>query len=368
MTGLEKLYIDSFRGIKDLYLERLSPINLIVGNNNSGKTSVLEAIEFLRFYNAGLINVLQIARQRDYQFAMEYSNSIYENVMCMFPQNLPVKIIELSGTYNGEAFSYKFHGENKRMFYNPEEDINGISKKRIRSASQGEMEVDGFEGGILVNLGKEYNQSPVKFHRNIKMADYSYTESKSLPIRYVGAFAHLRGDIISEIVRNEEYKNICVMMLKLFDKGITDILTLPSDTGSHMVSYIKHDRLGNMPLSTYGDGIKRALVLANEIAKARGGVLLIDEIETSIHKQYYDDIFRFVTKACMQYDVQLFITTHSLEAVDGILETQDYKGNNTEDRINVITLRKDGEKTLSRSMKGFDVYREREEFGLEVRL
>ena len=39
-----------------------------------------------------------------------------------------------------------------------------------------------------------------------------------------------------------------------------------------------------------------------------------------------------------------------------------------EDRINVITLRKDGEKTLSRSMKGFDVYREREEFGLEVRL
>ena len=70
----------------------------------------------------------------------------------------------------------------------------------------------------------------------------------------------------------------------------------------------------------------------------------------------------------MQYDVQLFITTHSLEAVDGILETQDYKGNNTEDRINVITLRKDGEKTLSRSMKGFDVYREREEFGLEVRL
>ena len=157
-------------------------------------------------------------------------------------------------------------------------------------------------------------------------------------------------------------------MLKLFDKGITDILTLPSDTGSHMVSYIKHDRLGNMPLSTYGDGIKRALVLANEIARARGGILLIDEIETSIHKQYYDDIFRFVTKACMQYDVQLFITTHSLEAVDGILKTQDYEEGQNEDKINVITLRKDGEKTLSRSMKGFDVYKEREAFGFEVRL
>ena len=71
MAGLKKLYIDNFRGIRDLYLEHLCPINLIVGNNNCGKTSVLEAVEFLRFYNSGLINVLQIARQRDYQFAIE---------------------------------------------------------------------------------------------------------------------------------------------------------------------------------------------------------------------------------------------------------------------------------------------------------
>jgi len=367
MAGLDKLYIDSFRGINDLYLEHLCPINLIVGNNNCGKTSVLESVEFLRFYNSGLINVLQVARQRDYQFAMEYSNSIYENVMCMFPQASQVKKIEMSGVYNGEEFSYRFHGENKKMFYDPVQERKS-RQNRTKNALSGEMEVDGFEGGILVSLGKEFKQTPVKFHRYVKMSDYSYTESKSLPIRYVGSFAHLRGDIINEIVRNEEYKDICVRMLKLFDAGISDILTLPSDIGSHTVSYIKHDRLGNMPLSTYGDGVKRALVLANEIAKARGGILLIDEIETSIHRQYYDDIFRFVTKACLQYNVQLFITTHSLEALDGILNTQDYDKSPKTDNINVITLRKAGDKTLSRSMRGAEVYKDREDFGFEVRL
>ena len=367
MAGLDKLYIDSFRGINDLYLEHLCPINLIVGNNNCGKTSVLEAVEFLRFYNSGLINVLQVARQRDYQFAMEYSNSIYENVMCMFPQESQVKKIEMSGVYNGEEFSYRFHGENKKMFYDPVQERKS-RQNRTKNALSGEMEVDGFEGGILVSLGKEFKQIPVKFHRYVKMSDYSYTESKSLPIRYVGSFAHLRGDIINEIVRNEEYKDICVRMLKLFDAGISDILTLPSDIGSHTVSYIKHDRLGNMPLSTYGDGVKRALVLANEIAKARGGILLIDEIETSIHRQYYDDIFRFVTKACLQYNVQLFITTHSLEALDGILNTQDYNKAPKTDNINVITLRKAGDKTLLRSMSGAEVYNDREDFGFEVRL
>lgn len=367
MAGLEKLYIDSFRGIKGLYLEHLSPINLIVGNNNSGKTSVLEAIEFLRRYDAGLINVLQIARQRDMLFSADNANSIYENVMCMFPQGVPVKKIELGGEYNGEEFSYRFQGVNKRMFYAPSESIKG-AKGRIRTGSGGEAEVDGFEGGIISNFGKKIKQTPVKFHRYAKMSDYSYTESGSLSIKYVGAFAHLRGDIVSEVVRNEGYKDICVMMLKLFDKDITDILTLPGDSGSGIVSYIKHDKLGNMPLSTYGDGVKRALVLANEIAGARGGILLIDEIETSLHKQYYDDIFRFVTKACLQYGVQLFITTHSLEAVDGILKTQNYDGTQTEDNINVITLRREGEKTLSRSMSGADVYKNREEFGFEVRL
>jgi len=367
MAGLDKLYIDSFRGIRDLYLEHLSPVNLIVGNNNCGKTSVLEAVEFLRFYNSGLINVLQVARQRDYQFAMEYSNSIYENVMCMFPQESQVRKIELSGIYNDEEFSYRFYGENKKMFYDPAQGRRG-RQNRTQNTIPGETEVDGFEGGILVSFGKELIQTPVKFHRYVKMSDFSYTESKSLPVRYVSAFAHLRGDIINEIVRNEEYKDICVMMLKLFDKGISDILTLPSDTGSRMVSYIRHDRLGNMPLSTYGDGVKRALVLADEIARARGGILLIDEIETSIHKQYYDDIFRFVTKACQQYNVQLFITTHSLEAVDGILKTQDYDKSPGEDRINVITLRKEADRTLSRSMSGAEVFKDREDFGFEVRL
>ena len=38
-----------------------------------------------------------------------------------------------------------------------------------------------------------------------------------------------------------------------------------------------------MPLSTYGDGIKKVIALAGRIADAQNGILLIDEIETSIH-------------------------------------------------------------------------------------
>ncbi|MFM6402741.1 MAG: AAA family ATPase, partial [Planktothrix sp.] len=41
---LQDLQICGFRGFQEIKLSGLGQVNLIVGNNNSGKTSLLEAI------------------------------------------------------------------------------------------------------------------------------------------------------------------------------------------------------------------------------------------------------------------------------------------------------------------------------------
>ena len=38
---ISELDIETYRGIKKLKMENLAPINIITGDNNSGKTSVL---------------------------------------------------------------------------------------------------------------------------------------------------------------------------------------------------------------------------------------------------------------------------------------------------------------------------------------
>src|SRR5439155_23882823 len=43
MEHISDFKIHKFRGLRDLKIEKLGQINLFVGNNNSGKTSVLEA-------------------------------------------------------------------------------------------------------------------------------------------------------------------------------------------------------------------------------------------------------------------------------------------------------------------------------------
>ena len=172
-------------------------------------------------------------------------------------------------------------------------------------------------------------------------------------------------------MKNDDYKSICVQLSRLFDPDIEDLIYMPNDINGRAVEYIKSKTLGLMPLSTYGDGIKKVLSLANGIAEAGGGILLIDEIDTSIHYKYYADIFNFLIKSSLKFNVQLFITTHSEEAIFEILKTQNYdlESPAENDIINVITFRKNKFGDIrARSMNGFEVYTNQQMFDFEVRI
>ena len=71
-----------------------------------------------------------------------------------------------------------------------------------------------------------------------------------------------------------------------------------------------------MPFSVYGDGIKKILFILNKMVDATDSILLIDEIETGLHKKYFDTLFPIVFALADKLNVQLFIATHSIEAIE----------------------------------------------------
>jgi hypothetical protein len=83
--------------------------------------------------------------------------------------------------------------------------------------------------------------------------------------------------------------------------------------------YLRDSRSGFLPLSSFGDGMRRAIALALAVPRARGGLLLVDEIETGLHYSMLGKMYAWLVDACVQNQVQLFVTTHSLEAVDALL-------------------------------------------------
>lgn len=365
MAMISKLMVERFRGINNLKINNLNRINLFVGDNNCGKTSVMEALQLFRTSEL-LGNIYTIARQRESIFWMN-SNSLYENFICMFPHDGSNPEIRVSGVCNGKDMAYSVKGKEKQILI----DVKELDRFFVRENMEwlaAEPRTEEFDGTISYRYGELVKEEQMKINRLTGISGIPASESDEFKIIYISPFEHLKGSIISQIIKNDGYKEICLKALQLFDSEIEDMMIFKSDISNRPVEYLKHKRLGNMPLSTFGDGIKKVLALSNAIAKAAGGILLIDEIETAIHKKYYDDIFRFIVKACKAFDVQVFITTHSIEAIDGLLATQDYEEQKEEDSISVVTLKREANNTYSRVLSGREVALNREAFGFEVRL
>lgn len=193
-------------------------------------------------------------------------------------------------------------------------------------------------------------------------------------VQYIPSFGHLRYDLLQNIVDNPEYKNLVISILKQFDEDIVDICYTKADDGSFLETVITEDGV-NMPFSVYGDGIKKILYILNKLFDATDSILLIDEIETGLHKKYYDKLFPVVFELAKKLNVQLFIATHSMEAIDAILEYGKYDDiDNKIDPIKVITLKKveskdgKGSNVVARNVDGQYVYENRKAFEFEVRL
>lgn len=365
MASLNRLHIEGYRGIRKLGIDNLKRINLVVGDNNCGKTSVLEAIQLLRT-SGDFANVYRVARQRE---ALAYfsSGTSYDSFISMFPVTDDEKNeIKITGICNGKDIEFQLKGNREKILVDTKEIYPGrILANRLPG---GEVEADAFKGSISLKYDKDEKRNKVDINPFSRISGLQISKRDDFSIIYVSPFDHLKGSIISNIVRNETYKQICLKALQLFDSDIEDMMIFKSERGNRPVEYLRHRQLGDMQISTYGDGIKRALALSNAIAKAANGILLIDEIETEIHKKYYDDIFRFIVKACNSFNVQAFITTHSIEAIDGLLATQDYDEQVEKDDICVCTIKKTDEGSFSRVLAGRKVYENREAFGFEVRL
>ena len=131
-------------------------------------------------------------------------------------------------------------------------------------------------------------------------------------------------------------------------EGLGQINLLVGDNNSGKTTVlVKHKRLGRAPLSTFGDGLRRVFALAAAVTGVKGGWLLVDELELALHTSLLEITFTWLVKACVQNDVQLFATTHSLESVDAVLSACDddvdlvtYRMRRSEDRTDVARFNK----------------------------
>lgn len=126
--------------------------------------------------------------------------------------------------------------------------------------------------------------------------------------------------------------------------------------------YISHQQTGIAPISSFGDGVPRLLLMALMLARVQKGILLIDELGTAIHTEALQRSFQWLVDWSQKMNVQLFATTHSLEVIDTLLFATNpeldlvvYRLEQGQSKTNVVRLDWNMLKTL------------REDLGQEVR-
>lgn len=362
---LKNVKINSFRGLRDFKIDKFGDVNLVLGDNNSGKTSLLESIYLLR--NNDIYNFLDVAKTRI------ASNLTLRDIA--FMHNFDTKTIDIKAatlnedinfyaTYKIDTISFDrnvyFSNENKGM---TSAIVDNILKSLVDAIKPDGKQMKQINGSVSYNNhNKNYSLIDLDLVANIQKDMISENT-----IAYLSPSAHYKitSNNISKIIKNKNYYNILIELLHLFDPTIEDIIVASSDDvfGTYGIEIRRKDHVFSEPISLFGDGLKKAIVLATYLVEAANGILLIDEVETSLHYSLFNDIFSFLILAAERFNVQLFIATHNEEAIDAMLNVSDERLEST----TLLTLKNDNGKLKYMYLNGKEAKKYRDNVKMELR-
>ena len=348
-----KFVIEHFRGLNNLTLSDLSRVNVFAGANNSGKTSILEAIRLMSNpSNIGELVALSMLRASPSSRAKAANNINY--ILNIFQKD---SIIEEGNSF----YRIKIHAQVDGIFNffeadaNVTESIDAIGNTRpmlelsIKNTKGNNSKPTFQTAEIISGIEQNFTATEKKLYNAVFI--YSTVN------HYKSTVNMLSNYIISE------GKSAILSILKSFDPHIDEINIVGDDI------YLHNSVTGSLPLFSYGAGMQKAVFLTVAIANSKDGVILIDEIDNTIHVSALEDLFQWFLDACLKYNVQAFVTTHSAEALDAILRVT-HEQHSNDDLLRIITLRKNysDNAIYTKKRTGEEAYQDRENYELELRI
>jgi hypothetical protein len=330
---LRDLRISGFRGLRELAMSGLGRVNLLVGTNNCGKTSVLEAIHMLSApgnprplwdaqvrrgelvdsaeRQSDLTHVFhghELREGRRFLIAGTATNGTRQEVAAeLVSRKLEPKDVEEAGGDDGDEDDDDDRGTGAGPLLPPLSlvlDWSGASSRKISRLRISRR------GGL--GLGRVLASHDASGATSQSAASFITTEGLS------------RNQVVAmfqQIVLTPDEETV-LRALRTIEPNIERIASVgtyvrPSlrDMRGGLAAMVAGQRI---PIGSMGDGIWRLLGIAMALVSSRDGVLLIDEIDTGLHYSVLVDMWRLVLETARSLDVQVFATTHSRDCYEAL--------------------------------------------------
>ena len=312
--------IRGFRQFREFKLTHLNRVNLLVGRNNAGKTTVLEAIEMLAL--GGRVASLQRSLRRRGEFSSEVldDRTTFElDVRHLFYEHTlqAGAVFAIHATTDDEPALINCSIQNAQPEQRQQtllDDLELDPQLELRLSGFDNIEGSAFPltpGGTIVS-------DPSRRLSSGGVRAGMPTVRGSDPVVFLGtegADANTLHQIWDSLVLTPEEVQVTAAM-KLVEPSIERLAFARRELRSSSVAFVKlKDAEHRVPLDSFGDGTRRLLALAIFLARATGGVLLVDEIDTGLHYTALESMWRFVVDTARRLDVQVFATSHSGDCI-----------------------------------------------------
>jgi hypothetical protein len=312
-----RITIKNFRGIETLEAEGLRRINLIVGRNNSGKTTFLEAL----FLLGGATNPqfpTTLAQLRGQRFGGGYPDPVWRPLFRSLDPRMPVEIqgrwgeepherkltIEaLNVSSYADSFEPSFAAEDGVAAATQDLVIGGL-KLRYRGATGAESTTNAIFDPKSGNIGAPAIERP------------DFVRTTLLSAR---AYPSLARDAqqFSFLLKIKQEHDV-IDALHLIEPNVQRIEVLSESGGPSVYLDVGLDAL--VPLAVCGEGVVRLFSMIVELTASRKGVLLIDEIDNGLHYTVMHRLWELLGALVEKHQVQVFGTTHNDEMLRSALQ------------------------------------------------
>jgi AAA domain, putative AbiEii toxin, Type IV TA system/AAA ATPase domain len=318
---LRSLEVQNFRSFRQFSMSELGRVNLLVGTNNSGKTSLLEAIEILMSSRKPEVLWNSLVRRGERQ-SNEYGIADVRHLFLNHEFNFdaPITLRGKNAITTSEFVASISAPIDDSVFTSPElyadimagqvvapEDLAGIPQLELNWTG-----LPALSFSVLGNLRRSLQ--PVR------------TKEEDIPLRFVTTNFLPLGQFVSDfenIVLTAK-EDIVVDALKVIEPYLDRIAPITTKSSSSrlergsFMARVTTQKNRPFPLGSMGDGIWRMLGIALSLVNAQGGVLLVDEIDTGLHYSVMEKMWKLVYETAKRLDVQVFATTHSRDCYEAL--------------------------------------------------
>ena len=319
---MESLHIKNFKNFKELTIEKLGKVNLIVGKNNVGKSSLLEAISiYITNGEDSWLRVLLADRGESVPDGDETETNAenvkrhYISLFTGWEENYSEDYQMEIGTNDKSEISVRisqvYIREGKSTLEAFNEEMLGVQAER--------SSITG--AGLYVSSGNQSNIIPYNRKRSYLNAFREKCPFQFIPMYMIGRFANAKLFDNISLSSDEDY---VLDALRIINPDIDRIRFIDTNEGRSaeriaVVTVKGSDK--RYRLSSMGDGINRILTIILALLNCKNGVLLLDEFETGLHYSVQGQLWEIIFMLSEKLNVQVFVTTHSNDCVNSFAKT-----------------------------------------------